>query len=411
MKLHAILLPGQLRCIDNNLFNFLDSAADHAHLFIVTDKEYERDAESLRLRYNATVAYVDDIIASAGAEPAHDHRIVHPEFIKLELALRQVLDWEDENKQKFRFIHRFRTDVVYKADFSHYISPLTSASENSNRLLLRWSVNYSGYRDAMIKLMGFPAFAVQYKTSSEFAQNALKSINIEPLRDSIYTRPFTTSLPVAILTRDELSEEFHNNVQLEYPMFADAVESFVKRLRLEGVPSIIKECINSNTMNCMNQAAVRAYDCQWFAYFPEHIFFLYINRVGLSAGAYASDGSENMPLKLERHATTETMRWVFRQIQAGDYRCLGDNINWPIEINSYTTSGGVKTNALLVFSCVEVATLSDAECETLCRIIDLLDDPSWLASYKPDFVKSMLSRRLSPPQSISADPPSLPDNI
>ncbi len=61
MKKHAILLPGQLRCIDDNLFSFLDTCKTISKIFVITDRVFKEEAEILSARYDADISYIEDV--------------------------------------------------------------------------------------------------------------------------------------------------------------------------------------------------------------------------------------------------------------------------------------------------------------------------------------------------------------
>jgi hypothetical protein len=60
-KNHAILFPNQLRCIDDNLFSFLDSCKDSSQIFVVTDRSFEKQAQILSDRYDADISFIEDL--------------------------------------------------------------------------------------------------------------------------------------------------------------------------------------------------------------------------------------------------------------------------------------------------------------------------------------------------------------
>ena len=109
---HMLLIPGLLRCIDDNLLRFLDSASDYAEFFIVTEKSFSREVALLVDRYNAKAWYAEDLTDKYQLNPSHFQGSTN-QWLKFDYALNQALEWEEANGAKFEFIHRIRTDVTF----------------------------------------------------------------------------------------------------------------------------------------------------------------------------------------------------------------------------------------------------------------------------------------------------------
>ena len=407
MKNHAILFPGHLRCMDDNLLAFLDSCNASCKIFIVTERSFSAEAEVLNARYDADVFYIEDATSEDLGLPnsdffiAHqDKRILHPEFIKLECALRRLVGWEKTNKFEFLYIHKFRTDIPYPIGFHDYIKPVTDAQRNPSMLFLNWSINFSGSREAMLMLIGYPMFCMQYVNYADFFNNVITRVNVQALRDSPYTGAFL-SFPVAILNSNDAVADFHDNIKIEYPSYVDAIESFAKRIRLEGVPDVLRKSLLSGSSDNVN--IVRTYLGQWFPYFPEHIFFVYINYLNLSTGSYSIlNPSFETPLKFARHATTRFTATIFGQIQAKDYSFLSMDYPWEMEIASFKASGGLADNALQKLVQINPAELSVSDCKAFYRIIDIFNEPGYLVCYRKTFIDSILARGVEPPLCLKA---------
>ena len=398
MKQHAILLPGQLRCIDDNLLCFLDSCKDISKIFIITDRCFDVEAEKLVSLYGADLVYIEDVDEADIGISSSDFHMIHPEYVKLEAALRHLLKWEASHSHSFEYIHRLRTDVMYPVSFGAYIKPLTEDDFNVNTLLLYWATNYSGLREAMLRLIGHPEFHIRYKKDIDFFNVVTKQIDVKALAASTYAEPFIHSFPVAILKPEESVEDFHKKIQEEYPSYIDAAESFVKRVRLEQVPEILYKSLHSR-----DSALVRSYNTQWFPSFPEHIFFLYMNSRGLASGNYSfSNPFVETPLKFSRHATTPFTVKIFSQIQAKDYSFLECNYPWEDEINQFIATKMYPGYALQKLATIDLTVLSDSSCKVLYRVIDLLNCPEWLASYRSEFLESVSARGIEPPVSLKS---------
>lgn len=388
MKNHAIILPGQLRCIDDNFLTFIESCKETATIFIVTDKAFSEESRALAYRYDADVVFVEDASEADIGISRSDFHYVSPEFIKLEIALKYVVAWEGKNCHTFEYIHRFRTDVIYSTNFCDYIKPLVAADSCENSLYLDWCIQFSGVRDAMLKLIGLTKFQLKYKSNKDFFNHITQQINVKALKASSYHDPFLRSFPVAILASMDDTADFHKQILIEFPSYIDAAESFVKRMRLEKVPDLFYALLSG-----ADNSLVRSYWGEWYPSFPEHIFFLYMNLVGLSSRAYASW----MPLKYARHASTPFTYTIFSQIQEQDYSFLEQSYAWDQEIELFKQSGGNPGNALQKLTCIDLSSLSDSACMKLYGIIDLLDCPRYLLLFRKEFVKSILTRGVDPP--------------
>jgi hypothetical protein len=309
MLKHAILLPCLLRCIDDNLLSFLDSARD-AKLFVVTEKAFAAEAQLLVDKYDADCIYIENAINEYIDILFDDATVVHPEFIKLQLALRRVCLFENKSGHRFRYIHRFRTDVIYPVSFEEYIWPLRHEGYTNDFILAHWSICYSGGRDIMMKLSDFPAFCRQYKTDRLFFERVVASINIFPLKNSQNPDPFLASFPVAILNDTNNAQHFHGQVKIEYPCWIDAVDAFRKRLRLESAPHAIhQQLVNRDLTH------IRTYFDRWKPWISESPFFYYLNSLNIATNGYSVlNPFVNTPLKFARHATTLFTRTIFEYI-------------------------------------------------------------------------------------------------
>ena len=113
MKANAILLVGQLRCVDENFLAFLESSHQTSHLFIVTDKGFQAEAVHLLGLFNGEVYFSEDATESETGVSSKQLHLVHPEYSKLEIALNRLAAWEKANDHRFLYIHRLRTDTIY----------------------------------------------------------------------------------------------------------------------------------------------------------------------------------------------------------------------------------------------------------------------------------------------------------
>lgn len=405
MKTHALLLPGQLRCVDDNFLAFLNSASEYAELFIVTDRNYEQDALKLISRYGGgDLLFTEDASDELVGILDSSIRLLHPEFVKLEIALKRLITWEEEKGHRFSFIHRFRTDILYTGTFSDYIKPLLSANDDRKSIMFAtWSTNYSGTRADMLSLLGHPDFCIRYKTSFDFFESAHANLDIAAIRDSTNPRIYPCSLPTAVLGSRDRITEYHEKVKKEFISFVEAAESFSRRVRLEGLPRIVRDMHAKFTtyVDPFSFDVLRSYQKQWLPWFPEHIFYMYLNYRGLAASIYSFERDKNlMPVKLERHATTGLTKSIFHQIQLGDYGFIDLNLEWESELKEFVDAGGKMVNLAHILSKINIFKLSDDSCKRFYDLVDLVNQPSHFSVYAPMLMKAVSDRGIDPPRSL-----------
>jgi hypothetical protein len=333
--------------------------------------------------------------------PLSEPSVFHPEFIKLEYALRYLVLWEQKNNHNFEYIHRFRTDIDYPISFRDYIKPLIQADFPENMLLLFWSINYSGPRKTMLKLIGHLDYYYKYKKDKEFFKEAIVHLDINALSRSEYDRcdHFGNCFPVGLLASEDKIPNFHLSIKNEYPSYIEAAVAFVKRIRSESRSDELYDYFTSRDTKLIRVFGDKK---DWFSHWPENIFFRYINYNGLATKPYPVKNQYNdTPLKYSRHATTPFTEKIFNLIQVRNYSFLETDYLWEEEIALFLAAGGLSASALQKFSYVNLSLLSDASCVTLYKIIDLLDQPAWLRAYRKPFIEQIMARGINPPKTLS----------
>lgn len=164
-----------LRCLDNNLFTFLDFCKDSSQIFVVTDRGFEKQAQVLIDRYDADISFINDLsYIDIGVSKSEWNDVpVPPEWIKLEHALRYLILWEQKINHCFEYIHGFRTDVSYLVGFQEYIKPLIQADFPQNMILHYWASSYIGSRKTMLGPIGFLEYFIKYKTDKKFFKQVI----------------------------------------------------------------------------------------------------------------------------------------------------------------------------------------------------------------------------------------------
>jgi hypothetical protein len=400
-KTHAILLPNQLRTLDDNLLKFLDSCNHISKIFIVTERGFEKEAQLLYDRYDADISFIEDLAYIETGVPLSEPSVFHPEFIKLEYALRYLILWEQKNNHCFQYIHRFRTDIAYPINFQDYIKPLYQSNFPENMLLLYHALNYSGPRKTMLKLIGFLDYYYKYKKDKEFFKEAIVHLDINALSRSEYDRcdHFGNCFPVGLLASEDKIPNFHLSIKNEYSSYIEAAVAFVKRIRSESRSDELYDYFTSWDTKLIRVFGDRK---DWFPHWPENIFFRYINYNGLATMPYPVKNQYNdTPMKFSRHATTPFTVKIFNLLQERNYSFLEVNYPWEEEIALYLATGGDSRNALQKFTLLNLSSLSDASCVTLYRIIDLLNQPAWLMAYRKPLIEQIMARGINPPKTLS----------
>ena len=400
-KDHAILFPNQLRCFDDNLFSFLDSCKDSSQIFVVTDRSFEKQAQILFDRYDADVSFIEDLAYIETGVPKSQFNLFHPEFIKLEHALKYLILWEQKNNHSFEYIHRFRTDVSYPVGFQDYVKSLIQPDFPENTLLLYWSINYSGSRKTMLGLIGFLEYYIKYKTDKEFFKESITQLDVEALARSEYDPQghFETCFPIAYLTSEEKIPNFKLALKNEYSCYIEASVAFAKRNQLES----LSEDLYNHFISWKTDLIRVFHDGKnWQPHMPEMIFFRYINSLGIATKPYLTKNQWlETPMKFSRHATTPFTEKIFNLLQERNYSFFEIDYPWEEEIASFLSAGGQPCQAVQKFTYMRLSLLSDASCVTLYKIIDLLNQPAWLRAYRKPLIEEIMTRGIDPPKTLS----------
>jgi hypothetical protein len=327
--------------------------------------------------------------------------VATPEWIKLEHALRYLIQWEQKNSHCFEYIHRFRTDVSYPVGFQDYIKPLIQADFPENTLLHYWASNYSGPRKTMLRLTGFLEFFIKYKKDKEFFKQVITYIDAEALARSEYDPcgHFENCFPVGYLTSEDKIPNFHLALNNEYSSYIEASIAFAKRIRLESLSDeLYNHFISWNT----NLIRILGEGGSWSPHMSEMIFFRYINSVGIATKPYLSKHQRTVtPVKFSRHATTPFTEKIFNLLQERNYSCFEIDYPWEDEIASFLAAGGDARHGLQKFTYMNLSWLSDASCVTLYKIIDLFNQPAWLRAHRKSLVEQIMARGINPPKTLS----------
>lgn len=389
---HAILIPGLLRCVDNIFLDFLDSASQFSRIFVVTERSYSPTAAELSKRYNATVLFDTE----ARADLVADHSFFSGalgQFLKLEIALDLLNQWELDNSHQFSYVHRFRSDVLYTCTFPEYVSPLFSQDFPSECLLNRYDYNFSGRRSDVNKLRGICTYVEKFRRDKNFLFAQLSFIDADALARSADMSPFPSAFPAGVLKSEADIDSFHIKIKAEFENYIDASLSFSQSLMDSDDVDRQLSLIISNSI------LARTYSSNYSPVFPEHMFAKFLNSLGLAVVPY---GQPELTLRFSRFATTPFTRQVFDDFQGNCFKSLDlqDDSLWIEHLNSFVYAGGRREEFLKVLMNINLFNLTDSQCGLLCRLIDILDGASWVALWCPWFPENLKRRGLGLPKSF-----------
>ena len=385
---HVIIIPGLLRCVDNVFFDFMDSAAGLAQIFVITDKDYAPIAKILANRYDAVCIFMEDAIYDFGVRPDSFHG-TYNQVLKLEVGLAAVLAWEADHDHQFKYIHKIRTDLLYSSGFVDYIKPLLLPDHPKKCLLNQHDCNFSGLRTDALMLAGISTYLEKFMHDERFFYEELTKIDVDALRSGD-VGPFPGTFPVGVISSKSEADAFHYSMRERFSSYIDAALNFAIQLKnapnQHDLPGILRS----------QSELARTYIGQYFPFFPEHIYARYLNSRGLSAKAYSTP---YLPLRHARFATTVWTKLIFDQIQESNFSFLDDNLQWENELNLFRSAGGIEGKFAGIIASIDLNSLSDSQCFNLYSLMDCLDCAP-IVRFWPSFVASLASRGLGMPSSI-----------
>jgi tetratricopeptide (TPR) repeat protein len=377
---HMLLIPGLLRCIDNNLLRFLDSASAYAEIFIVTEKSFSQEVDLLVDRYDAKAWYAEDLADRYPLYPAHLFRGFDYQWLKFYYALNQALEWEEANGIKFEFIHRIRTDITFPDNFHEFmVLPLEKMDTNNVRMLNFADFFFSGKRDSLPYLLNFTSFYLDFFYNEEKFSEVMKYIDLDQLRETyLNSAQYLGSFPIGIVSDGQTLEEFNMILKNKHPNGVSSVE-FV-----DAVATFYSSLVDSKSMAHFVSLARKASPLirsieykRNFAYYvfaPEHILARFFNFSGIRT--YGYNISRFGRLKSSRIAKTPFTQDILQKIDNDDISFLvNTEINWAMEIVYFVESGGDGRKLYMAFANVVLqyqASLDSLQCEVLEKIFGSL---------------------------------------
>ena len=329
-----LLIPGLLRCIDENLLRFLDSASTYAKIFIVTEKSFSQEVDLLVDRYDAKAWYAEDLAGNYQLNPSN-FQGSYNQWLKFDYALNQALKWEEANASKFEFIHRIRTDVAFSDNFYELmVLPFESGDESNVCMLNIHDYCFSARRNALPSLLKLASFFQDFSGNDAKLANILKFVNFNQLkRSDLNSAYYKYSFPVGILASNQSPEEFCILLKERYPSYPSS-NSFIEAAATFAFSLNDYECM-SHALSLARKSSdlIRAWDnTQCNLLWPDCILVRFFNSFEIYTYCYPG----SIKLKTSRLATSDFTLKILQMIDNGDFSFLSDGgINWEKEINYY----------------------------------------------------------------------------
>ncbi len=341
---HMLLIPGLLRCVDDNLLRFLDSASAYAEIFIVTEKSFSQEVALLIDRYDAKAWYSEDMVVKYERDPS-----LFPSFfsqwLKFDYALNQALEWEEANGLKFEFIHRIRTDVTFPDKFYELmIRPLENKDASNICMLNVVDYCFSARRDALPSLLKLASFIRGDLLDDTKLANILKFVNIDQLKQSeMRSASYSQAFPVGILAGNQTPDEFYLLLKEKYSphSFIEAAAAFALSLSdQKSMSYVLNLALKSSYL-------IRDWNGDHCCIlFPGQALARFYNFFGIYTYSYSGE----INLKESRQANSDFTFNILRMVDNNDVSFLLDTeIDWEKGINDFVKNGGCPHKLSRVF--------------------------------------------------------------
>lgn len=346
---HMLLIPGLLRCIDNNLLRFLDSAFAYAEIFIVTEKLYSKEVALLVDRYDAKAWYAEDLAAKYQRNSAYFTGALS-QWLKFDYALNQALEWEEANGVKFEFIHRIRTDVMYPDIFHDLmVLPLKNKDASNICMLNVHDFCFSARRDALPSLLNLASFFQDIRRDDAKLANILNFLNIDQLRHSeIQSARYLASFAVGILAGNQTPDEFGLLLKEKYPSHPSS-HSFIEAAAAFA-SSLNDHQYMLHVLNLARKSSflIRTWsNTQCYLLHSEHVLARFYNFFGIYTYRYVG----GIRLKASRQANSDFTLNILQMIDNDDVSFLSDiEIDWDKEITDFLEKGGSGAKLCRIFT-------------------------------------------------------------
>lgn len=369
--MHAVLITGLLRCVDDYFISFLRTFPSDARFFVVTETQYAKEAALLEQNFNAEVVFINDPERhDMTAKFYHSHfPKSQSQWLKYHIALEHVLRYERINRVHFCFLHKLRTDINGVSSFESFFEAKDGASKDivsgdyvliSHDFCISCSARLTGV------LLGFLAYSTFFRYDKLFFESELFTLNREVLESSDGTSAHVKVYPTGIITDNSSAEKWTEMSHQRFKTFVEAACSFQETL--EG-----EERTTAVDMAWAKSSKVRTWKQQYRRDGMFGIWLKYLNRCGIRTRRY------NTPtgLRLARFAATPFTMALLGQFDAQNYGLLQDPIDWIGEFNAFRSCGGniQKLAQALAETCLSNRrSMQDVEFNALLSAVFLIID-------------------------------------
>lgn len=381
--MHAVLIPGLLRCFDTNFISFLRSFPNDTMFFVVTEIQYANEAELLRQELNAEIVFIDDPEHHDVSVTLYQQNLTNDasQWLKLHIAIEHVLRYERSNRVHFSFLHKLRTDIKGVSSFSSLLDGQDGPSKeivSNDYILISHDLIFSCSARLAQVLLGFLTYSTFFRYDKSFFERELFALNREVLESSNYTSAHAKAYPVGIITDNSSAEKWTEILHQRFKTRLEAACSFQATLEA-------KERTIAVDMAWENSPKVRTWGQKYRrdGMFPT--WLRYLNRCGIRTRQY----SIPIGLSSSRFAATPFTKALLGQFDAQNYGLLQDPIDWLGEFNAFRSCGGniQKLAQVLAETCLsDRRNMQDVEFKALLSAVFLIID------YVPRVYISKLSR-------------------
>jgi len=390
---HAILIPGLLRCVDYELFAFLDSINEPFHVIIVTDTMYAHVAELIAQKYPASIIYSDTAMGLSGDIDPELFQGSRAQIYKLHLAFKHMKLIEESSGVRFTFFHKIRTDIKYGLPFSEFVTPALLAAVNENKTIVnQYDFMFSASASAYALLADYPLFAQAFLTDDQFFKSVIIQFNREQLDLSdFYSAAYSGAFPIGILANN--TEALERSLAQTRKRFSDCREAITSFFDSQIESKASKEHFGELALK--NSQFILSWHGTYQPKWPEHIWTRYLNYVGVPTRSYGI----KLSLRLARFALTPFTEQLLSNLEGGNIAFLDSPIKWEHEIHSFLRNGGsnIKLAQILCNICIRhSAQMSDIQFSSAFLAIELLNC-TYLPIYSHEFRALCIKRDVTLP--------------
>jgi len=384
----VVLIPGLLRCIDENFNELIRTTPPETILIIVTQREYEREAHALCRIRGGHVFYEEDEVE--GYESVNLVKLVGPnrQAIKLQIALDKLYGLACSSDLSASVVHKIRTDIKYTGTFGDvFCSGLERLRPAT--IFNRHDFSFTCLFATACMMHDVARFFSDYLSSKEFFGYQLLNVNKAALLESCpNSAPYARSFPVGIVNEDVDPDSFYSEIKKTYANCADAAIAFSRKMADSDAQARSRYV----DLAWHDKPSVRAWIDVFYPKWCENIWARYLNYKGLTTYSYSTP----FRLKASRFATTQLLGDILNMCDEGNLLFLDQNIDWQACVREALERSvhhdlNAKIAVVLIGTAVAHHTeLTHPRMESLLSAIEALDC-QWTPVYSSEF-KELMNR-------------------